>query len=225
MFLYEVLIGTARRICNGRAEDTLSPSGTHGLDCLLTYFVRKTIWVIRSGSQPWIGTVEDQCRHALWIRRSEEQRHGAPLRATEYRRSLRANLVHDGTHVVHSFFEAGDPRPVREPRAAFVEHDQARERRQTSEVSRLIVVLPLQLEIRDERRDVDQVNRTIAHHLKCDADIATARVSRSGWLHQSIISSVGTAATAASYFRVSSRSSSWAAQRIGFYPSCVAHGG
>lgn len=83
----------------------------------------------------------------------------------------------------YSFLEAGDADAIRNTGTALVEHDEARERSQAPEVSRLVAVLPLQLEVRDEGRHVDDVDGAVAEYLIRDVHIAATGLVRLGWLH------------------------------------------
>ena len=73
--------------------------------------------------------------------------------ATEHGGPLRACIVHHGAQIIHPFLERRHGDSIGQAGATLVEHDQTTERRETLEVSALGRVLPLQLEVRDERSE------------------------------------------------------------------------
>src|SRR4029453_5078287 len=66
--------------------------------------------------------------------------------------------------------------PVRETRAALVEADQARERSEPLEEVGVRRIPPVDLEVREEPGDEDQVERSVAGQLVGDVDVAAPRV-------------------------------------------------
>ena len=115
---------------------------------------------------------------ALRVGGGEQDAHRPTLRQPKECGTLRARGVHHRAHVVHAVLQrrrAGNR--VRKPRAALVEQDQSRERRELLEETRDARVRPLQVEVRDETRHEDEVERTVAHDLKGDVDLPATRVT------------------------------------------------
>ena len=88
----------------------------------------------------------------------------------------RADIVHHGAEIVHPFLKRRHSDPIRQAGATLVEHDQSRKRRETLEVPALGGILPLQLEIRDEWRNVNEVEGSFADDLIRDVHFARFRV-------------------------------------------------
>jgi hypothetical protein len=85
--------------------------------------------------------------------------------------------VHHGAYVVHSVFEwRRRGNRVGKPRAPLVEQDQPRERGKPVEEAGDPRVSPLQVQVRDEARHEDEVERPIADDLVRDVDLTALRV-------------------------------------------------
>ena len=91
-------------------------------------------------------------------------------------RPAASRILHQGAQVIHPFFERRHGDPIGQAGAALVEHDQPRERGETLEVPALVGVLPLQLEVRDEWWNVNEVEGPVAANLICDVHFARLRV-------------------------------------------------
>ena len=128
----------------------------------------------------------------LRVRRREQDAHVAALRGAEHRRSLRADRVHHGSHVVHPLLERRQVTlrdRIRHPGAALVEEDEARERGEPLEAVDEARKLPRQLDVRHPPRDVHEVGRSLADHLKRDVHpggLCVARLRR----HRTTIASL-----------------------------------
>ena len=79
---------------------------------------------------------------------------------------------------IRSSIDGGLGDRVGHARAALVEHDQPRERRQPAQEMGQPRLLPGHLHMRDEARHQDQVDRAVADHLVGDADRTALRVLR-----------------------------------------------
>jgi hypothetical protein len=99
-----------------------------------------------------------------------------PSERAEHGRSLRASSVHHGAQIIHPFLECRHGDPIRQAGATFVEHDQTTERRETLVVSALGRILPLQLKVRDEHRNVNEVEGSVTDDLVRDVHVARLRV-------------------------------------------------
>ena len=125
--------------------------------------------------------VQDDPVDTLGIGSREEEADRSALRHAEQRCPLAADRLHHGTDVVHPLLEtrhAGDP--IREPIAAFVEDDDARESGQAVEELAVAGKLVEELDVRDEPRDEHQVAGTLTDHLVRDADVTAQSVAGFG---------------------------------------------
>ena len=133
-----------------------------------------------------ICAVEYECRHPLRVRRCEKDRKGSAFRTAVYRCTLRTCGIHHGTEIIHPFLKRCHGDAVRQAGAALVEHDQAAKRCETLEVATLGGIFPLQFQIRDEWRDVNEVEGTLAHDLIGDVHVARLRVPGLGDLDHAV---------------------------------------
>ena len=80
------------------------------------------------GVEVGVGAIQDQRLGSFGVGRSKEHAHCATFRDAEEGCSLAAHCVHDGSDIVHAFFEGRQgPEAVREPGPALVEQDEAAE--------------------------------------------------------------------------------------------------
>ena len=130
-----------------------------------------------------VGRAENERGRPLGERRGEEGADGAALGTAEQRCLFRPDVVQNGTDVIeHLLVRAEREDAIGQPRAAPVEHDEARERRHALEelgVRRQPLVL---LEMRHVARGEEQIERTVAQHLVGDIELAALRVP-GGALH------------------------------------------
>jgi hypothetical protein len=96
---------------------------------------------------------------------------------------------HHRQRITHAGFEVGHPSiAVGKTGAAFVEQNKPRETRQLFAKLGVLQVFPGQIEMRDQPRHNDQVERLIAaglvDHLIGDADIAVSGITGFGTLHR-----------------------------------------
>jgi hypothetical protein len=104
--------------------------------------------------------------------RREEHRHGAALRVAQDRGGLASNRVHHGTDIVHARLEVRQPNvAVRQPGATLVEPDQSGEGPEPVVQPRGRGELPVDLEMREEAMDQDEIERTVARDLIGDVDV------------------------------------------------------
>lgn len=92
----------------------------------------------------------------------------------------------DRTHIVHPQLERWQAlvrHAVGEAGAAFVEQDQARERREPPQKVRVLGHLPALLDIRDPARNPDQVERPLPDNLIGDVDLADLGIKGPGPVH------------------------------------------
>jgi hypothetical protein len=135
-----------------------------------------------------IAAIEDDPARAFRIGRRKQGCDGGAVRGADQCGASAAGRVHDGAHVLHP-----DPErrrlvrldPVAQTRPAFVEQDEAAEGGEPAEQVAVARVLALDLKVRHEARDVDEVQRAVADDLVGDADIAILGVADFGRLHGS----------------------------------------
>jgi len=97
------------------------------------------------------------------------------LRRAEQRCPLGSGRVHHGSEVVDLLLEARRVRrAVRAAGVAAIEHDQSREGREALEEARGRRLLPVELDVRDPRRLVDQIERPVADDLVRDVRFTAA---------------------------------------------------
>jgi hypothetical protein len=113
----------------------------------------------------------------------EQRRHRPALGDREYRRALAAGSVHHGGDIVHRLLQRRrPPESVGKPLAALVEDQQPRERRQPAQEAGERRLFPDQLDVGDEARHEDEVQRPLPVDLKGDADaVGGLRISRLGF--------------------------------------------
>jgi hypothetical protein len=93
-------------------------------------------------------------------------------------------VVHHRADVIHARLEIGNTGDtVGHARPALIEADQPASRREALEQRRLRRHAPRELDVRDERRDVDDVIGALAHDLVGDRDVAALCVPHFGLLH------------------------------------------
>ena len=122
----------------------------------------------------------DERLGALRVGGREERAHRSALRHAEQHGALGARGLHHRAHVVHALLERRelvDRHRIGETGAALVEEDQPRHRREPREEAREQRLVPEPFEVRDPAHDEDQVDRTRAHDLIGDVDVAAARVA------------------------------------------------
>lgn len=144
------------------------------------YLLGVAIRVVRRPCHARICAVQDECGHALRVRRGERDGKRSAFRATEHGGSLRADSVHHSAQIIHPFLERRHRDAIGQSGATLVEHDQTTKRRESLEVSALGWVLPLQLEVRDEWWNVNEVEGSIADDLIGDVHVARLRVPSFG---------------------------------------------
>ena len=128
-----------------------------------------------------VAPVHDERQRAIGVGRSEQPAHGPSFRDTEERRAPRPNGVQDRPDVAHPLLEAGKRPiacPIGEARAPLIEEDEAGEGRQAREEPCVRGLVPVQLDVRDPARHVDEIRRTGPHHLIRDMGFATFREPR-----------------------------------------------
>ena len=130
------------------------------------------------GTEAWGRAVEDQRGRALRIRRGEEHARRAALRDPVEGRPLHAGGIHHRLHVVHPLLQRGwAAHGVRQAGATLVEDHDARKRAEPLEQVGNLRHLPVVLDVRDEARDEDQIQVSLAEHLVRDVSVAAERVS------------------------------------------------
>ena len=94
---------------------------------------------------------------------------------------MRSDVVHDGADVVDTLLERGGSRySVRQALASHVEGHDAGKRRKTAQKPGISGELVQKFDTRDDPGHQDDVDRSVAHHLKGDVDVAAQRVTRIG---------------------------------------------
>ena len=145
---------------------------------------RRPVRIVGAGETPGPGAVQDHRPGTFGVRGCEQQAQRPALRDPEDRRAVGPDGVHDGADVVHPLVHRRWPgHRVRHPGAALVEHDQPRERRQPAQEASQARFLPGHLDVRDEARHQDEIDRTVAEHLVGDADRPALRIARLGRCH------------------------------------------
>ena len=100
----------------------------------------------------------------------------------------RAGRGEHGVDIRHAVLEARDALvAIGEPGAPLVEQDHPRECRQLPAKTRMRGVAPGQVEMRDQPRHHDQVERAVSDHLIGDAHIAVAGIAGLGKRHRAIL--------------------------------------
>jgi hypothetical protein len=128
-----------------------------------------------------VGSVEDEGPAPVGVGRGEQHAHRAAVGDAEHGGALAAGGVHDGAHVVHALLERRDaPEPVGEPGAALVEQDEPAEAREPGQEMRQRRIVPGEVDVRDEPRHEDEIERPLAQHLIGDANLAAPGVARVG---------------------------------------------
>ncbi len=133
--------------------------------------------VVGRPHRPRVGAAQHQSRGALWIRGREEKTHRGTLRATVERRPLRAHCVHDRPHIVHARLEGGRAaHAIRHSRPPLVEPDKPTVRGHLAQDGREGGDPPDQLNVREEWRNENVVEWSVARDLVGDGDVAALRV-------------------------------------------------
>ena len=118
-----------------------------------------------------VGPAEDERGNPVRVGGGEEGRHRPALRDSYEGRAPAGSRFHHRLQVAHRLLQARRVAgPVGKPLAALVEDDQPREGGQAAQKARRRRILPQQLDVGDEARHQDQVERTFAVHLVGDVD-------------------------------------------------------
>jgi hypothetical protein len=137
--------------------------------------------------------VRDQGARPLGPRRCEQGTRRTTLRKAEQRRPLGADRVEHRPDVRDALLERGHVRNrIGEAGSGLVIQDQPREGGEPLEEAAEAQVRPLQVEMRDETGDDDEVRPTISDDLVRDAYLASLDIPRLRLLHEQ---SLGLAAT------------------------------
>ena len=127
---------------------------------------------------------QDQARDAFGMRRRKERRQARALLRSPQDRTLGAEIVHHRAQVVHARFERRNlAHPVGQSRAPFIDHDHARELRQTLDEANEERLFPDRQDVACEAANEHEICRSVAHDLVRDRHIATARVEDVGCVH------------------------------------------
>jgi hypothetical protein len=132
---------------------------------------------------------EHETERPLREGRGEEQDHWRRVSTRPEDGALRTGGVEDGPHVVHLDVErrhaAG---PVGQPRATLVEEDHAREFGERAGEAGAMPVLPPKLQVVEEVRQEQQVDRPVPDDLVGDVRVPVARIAGLGrCLHGRIV--------------------------------------
>ena len=135
--------------------------------------------VVESPQESGVAADEDERARPLRVGRSKEQARRHADAGAEDRRTRRTGCIHHRTHVVHPRLEAGSAaHAIRHPYAALVEDDQPGERRKVLGNATLVRRhLGHELDVRDEARVVDDIERAVAVDAIRDRDVAAASVA------------------------------------------------
>jgi len=127
---------------------------------------------------------QDETRATIRIRRGEEHGQAGARAAAPEDRSLRSGVVHDGPDVVHHRLERWDlADAIGEARPPLVEHEHATDGREAFHVSDEQGLFPGGQQVPGDAPDEDDIDRSGAHDLIGDRDVAAARVRHVRWLH------------------------------------------
>jgi hypothetical protein len=166
-----------------REVEVLAPALLELARVLLAPLLRRRPGVVVVGMGALrIGAVDDEGPHPLGIRGGEEDAHRPAFRVPEERRRLAPDGVHDRSHVVHPRLEVREPHvSVGQPGPALVEADEPGERPEPPQHVGIGRVLPVDLEMREEPGDEDEVERgdvfREAGDLVCDVHLSASRVA------------------------------------------------
>jgi hypothetical protein len=128
--------------------------------------------------------VEHEGSCSLGMGGGEQERDGPGLREPEERGRTGACGVQNAEEVVHLLFHGRvSLGSIGESRPSWIDHDQAGERRQAPQECREARLLPIVVEVREQPRDEDEVDRSAADHLVGDVDIAALRVMNLWGVH------------------------------------------
>jgi hypothetical protein len=138
---------------------------------------------------------EHEAERPLREGRSEEQDHRRGVSARPEHGALRAGGVEDGPHVVHLNVERRDAAgPVGQPRPTLVEQDHARELGERASETGAMTVLSPELQVLEEVRQEQQVDRPTPDNLVGDVRAAATCITDLGrWLHGQIVRPVDAA--------------------------------
>ena len=131
------------------------------------------------------GRLEDQRLNPFGMGRREERRQGRAVRCAEHHHPLGADRVQHRPHVVDALLEVGGLGPIRQPGPALVEHDQPGESGELRVEERVVLgTVVLNLEVRGEPSDPEDIDRSLPPHLVGDVDpILGQRIPRAVGLH------------------------------------------
>jgi hypothetical protein len=129
-------------------------------------------------------------RYLFRVCRSEQYAHCRSIGEADERTPLRADRIHDGANVVHSFFQrwhAGDA--IGKTLPPLVEGHHAPQSGQTLQECSVSGQFMDEFDVGNRARNDHDVERTVPDRLIGDVDIAAARVARlrnSGLVHGSL---------------------------------------
>jgi hypothetical protein len=139
--------------------------------------------VIRGEPVPRHRAPEDQAPATLRVGSREQRGHRAAVGSADQCSPFRPCRIHHRPDVVHPLLDVWNPHPaVGHAGPPLVEHDHAAERREPLEERRPGPDLPLELDVRDQGRREDHVERPLAEHLVRDPHVAAQGITRL-WHH------------------------------------------
>ena len=186
--------------CDSRRLLRRAPAPRHPLDVFAVVVLARSVRVVGGPEHPRVRADRDQRPHPLRIRGGEQDAHRAALGQAEQSRALRPDRVHHRADVVHARLQRRRAHGVGHPLSSLVEADEAAERRELRQEVGVVGNRPRELDVRGERRDVDDVERAVAGDLIRDRDVAAARVASLG-LHPRIVAHVGSSSERSSTAR------------------------
>ena len=152
-----------------------SPASLEVFEVALGLVVAKRIVV--TAAEGRLRSMKDKALYALRVR--DRQHHGErpSLAPADHVRSFEARCIEDRARILHPLIGRGDARrAVRHAGAAFVEANDARERRHPLEPAHPARLSPIEAEMSHPAWDHQQVVRTLADDLVGDVHVAAARV-------------------------------------------------
>src|SRR5215831_4896969 len=136
--------------------------------------IRPSPWVIRSPRRTCHCPIEDECGSALRMGCGEKDAHRTSLREAQQSRAFRSNRIQHCADVVHPLLKRwNSANPVREASTSLVKADQPAKGGQALKKAYWPRILQLELQMGNETRHQNEIERPVPHHLVGDVDVAT----------------------------------------------------